>query len=80
MIYCHEPDDEDTDLSILLGTLSNSQNNIEGELDGLILEVSKLTARISVLTTALLEVATEVASIQKQAVGVMFTLPTEGER
>ena len=79
MIYCHEPDDaEDTDLDILLGTLSNSQNNIENELDDLHLQVDKLTTKILELTTALLEVASEVARMEDKAVGVLFTLPTEG--
>jgi peptidoglycan hydrolase CwlO-like protein len=81
MIYCHEPDDdEDTDLDELIGTISNSQENIENELDDLHLQVDKLTTKISQLTTALLEVATEVARIEGKAVGVLFTLPTEGEK
>tara|TARA_R110000787_G_scaffold262120_5_gene367464 strand:- start:602 stop:847 length:246 start_codon:yes stop_codon:yes gene_type:complete len=81
MIYCHEPDDdEDTDLDKLIGTISNSQENIENELDAMLTQVDFLTSKILELTTALLEVATEVARIENKAVGVLFTLPTEGEK
>ena len=79
MIYCHEPDDdEDTDLDKLIGTISNSQENIENELDAMLTQVDFLTSKILELTTALLEVASEVARMEDKAVGVLFTLPTEG--
>ena len=70
----------DADEEITFNNLLNSYETVENEIDDLVSQITGMSERILELTTTLREVAAEVARMQGKALGMLFTLPKEGNR